>query len=195
VAGFHGIKALVPRLAALRSAVDYHLRDFTFLARRITERAFIHLQRTIVADPATRGRWREAFEAGETACEKLGAVHLLLHGVWAFKAYSPGERTDLILGEPISDLAQVEAAAEALVLTEWKRIKPSDDAESVAQAARQQASRYAAGSLSGIELATYRYVVLVSRPRVQTPSDVEESGTVYRHINIAVDPSPPSRQD
>jgi hypothetical protein len=33
----------------------------------------------------------------------------MLHDVWAFKAHSEGERTDLILGEPISDLSQIEA--------------------------------------------------------------------------------------
>jgi hypothetical protein len=57
VSGFEGLKVLIPAFAATRSAVDYHLRDFSVVARRITERAFIHLQRLIVADSDARQKW------------------------------------------------------------------------------------------------------------------------------------------
>jgi hypothetical protein len=194
VAGFQGIKALIPRLAALRAAVDYHLRDFTAYACRITERAFLHLQRSIVADPTVQSKWQEAFHNGEVACERLGSAHLLLHGVWAFKAYAVGERTDLILGEPVPDLGQVEAVADALVLTEWKRITSVAQIESAAEAARKQATLYGVGSLAGIELATYRYIVIVSESRVEVPLDVGEAGAIYRHVNIAVEPKSPSQK-
>jgi hypothetical protein len=48
--------------------------------------------------------------------EKLGAAHLLLHGIWAFKVSATGERTDLVPGEKLEITPQVEAASEALVL-------------------------------------------------------------------------------
>ena len=67
-------------------------------AKSLVERAFIHLQRTIVVDHDIRKKWKSAFNTGEIACERLGAVHLLSHGIWAFKADALGERTDLILG-------------------------------------------------------------------------------------------------
>jgi hypothetical protein len=34
------------------------------------------------------------------ACEKLAGVHLLLHGIWAFKVHAAGERTDLVFPQP-----------------------------------------------------------------------------------------------
>jgi hypothetical protein len=127
VAGPHGMKILVPALAAIRSNLAYQLRDFSAAARHATERGLVHLQRSLVADPGLRQKWCDAFTSGELACEKLGAAHLLQHGVWAFKAHAEGERTDLILGEPIENLSQVEAVAIALVLTEWKMVgKPSE---------------------------------------------------------------------
>jgi hypothetical protein len=193
VSSFEGLKVLVPALAATRSAVDYHLRDFSVVARRITERAFIHLQRLIVADSDARQKWQKAFQAGETQCEKLGATHLLSHGIWAFKSNAEGERTDLVMGEPLGDIERVEAVADALVLTEWKVLKKGGDLEEVLQKARRQASLHATGSLAGIELANYRYNILVSKGRVELPPDHKEEGVIYRHVAIATEPETPSR--
>lgn len=88
-------------LATFQSEFEYLISDRQFIARRITERAFIHLQRSIVVDDEVRSKWIKAFEIHETKCEKLGALHLLLHGVWAFKADATGGKTDLILNEPL----------------------------------------------------------------------------------------------
>jgi hypothetical protein len=192
-AGWQGIKRVVPDLASISSEVDYHLEDFGFSARRLTERAFVHLRRSIVADSEVREKWKLAFASGELECEKLGSVHLLLHGIWAFKAYSSGERTDLVLGERIVDTAEIESVAEALVLTEWKKIKSDARHEVVAEGARKQVSRYSEGSLAGIELASHRYIVLVSKRNLAPVGDVVENGVVYRHINIPVDPLTPSK--
>jgi hypothetical protein len=114
-------------LASFRSEFTFHLSNMQEVAKRITERAFIHLQRLIIADEEIQNRWRKAFEKGEPVCEKLGAAHLLSHGIWAFKAEEKSEQTDLILGEPIRTiLTQVESTAEALVLTEWKKVSPRE---------------------------------------------------------------------
>ncbi len=68
----------------------------------------------------------EGIAVGETACEKLGALHLLSHGILAFKAYAPGERTDLILGDRLVIDDDLIAGTEGIVLTEWKRVKVGD---------------------------------------------------------------------
>ncbi len=188
-----GLKLLLPALASFRSEFTFQLSDTQAIARRITERAFVHLQRSIIADPSFKERWIQAFNTGETTCEKLGAAHLLLHGIWAFKASAEGERTDLILGEPLKDLSQVESTADALVLTEWKVIRTPEELEIQAQKAFKQASVYACSSMAGFELAGYRYLVLISKDRLGMPSDRNENGVIYQHINIAVERQVPSK--
>jgi hypothetical protein len=163
------------------------------IARRRSERAFVHLQQLIVANPSIRASWKTAFDEGEVACERLGGAHLLLHGIWAFKAHGPGARTDLVLGEAVTDAAAVERVADALVLTEWKLVRKEADATSIAEQARSQASHYGAGLLSGIELADYRYIVLVSLRGLPKLVDVTEGGTTYRHVHIAIAPPSPSK--
>ena len=188
-----GIQFRLTALASLRSQFSYHLSDVSAVARHLSERAFLHLKRLIVADPDERRKWKEAFEQGETACERLGASHLLLHGIWAFKVNAQGERTDLIFGEAIKDLEEVERTSEALVLTEWKKVRSVEEFDRKVAEAKAQAARYAAGSLAGLELAHYRYLVIVSGRNLTMPTDDQESGVTYRKINIAVDPEPPSR--
>lgn len=187
-----GLKARLAPLAAFRAELAYHLSDREAVVRRLSERAFQHLQRSIIADPTEQARWTEAFKEGETACEKLGAVHLLSHGLWGFKVSGVGEATDLIFAEPI-DRAAVLSAAEALVLTEWKLVRQESQATSQADQAHRQASRYARGVLGGLELNGYRYLVLVSKDFLDLPDDFTEDNVRYRHINIAVAPKSPSK--
>lgn len=193
IAGLGGLKARLTPLAWVRAEVDYHLRDFEALGRRLSERAFLHLQQSIVADDGVRNRWQKAFEQGETACERLGGAHLLLHGIWAFKITGVGARTDLVFGEPVESSAGVERAADALVLTEWKVVQRPTEQESTAESARKQADLYSSGLLAGLELRGYRYVVLVSQRRLPPLVDVQTSAVTYRHVNIAVDPEVPSK--
>ncbi len=180
-------------LASLRSEFSYHISDFSAVAKRLSERAFQHLQRTIVANPVEKDRWCEAFQKGELACEKIGATHLLLHGIWAFKVDAKGERTDLVFSEPLRELVEVESSAEALVLTEWKIARKDSELDKKVNAAEKQAAKYTVGSLGGLELAQYRYIVIVSEKKLQMPPDDQRDGVIYRHINIAVNPDPPSK--
>lgn len=83
-------------LGAFETEMSFILTDVQESIRARSERAFSHLQRQIVADLAFREKWKTAFDEGEVACEKLGAVHLLLHGIWAFKVNAEGARTDLV---------------------------------------------------------------------------------------------------
>lgn len=192
----HGVErlkvSLVP-LAWLRAEIDYYLSDFESVAKRLSERAFVHLQQLIVADDVVRSRWQAAFKAGETACEKLGGAHLLLHGIWAFKVNGPGARTDLVFGEPLGSGIATERVAEALVLTEWKVVRRPTDSIALAERARSQAQAYAVGIMAGIELSSYRYIVLVSQKKLLSIDDVCLEGATYRHINVAVHPDTPSR--
>ncbi|KAF0220553.1 MAG: hypothetical protein FD174_1207 [Geobacteraceae bacterium] len=184
------------RLQKFRSDFNYLTSDLEGTAVRLTARAFIHLQRSIVADDSIREKWKAALAQNEMACEKLGAVHLLQHGIWSFKVDSIGERTDLVLGEPLRDkaLEEVYLSAEGLVLTEWKTATQSNSKQRY-QEAFGQAERYARGSLAAIELKGYRYLVIVSTGFLNdVPNDFEKDGIIYRYINIAVDPSSPSTQ-
>lgn len=186
------LKLYLSCLASFRSEFTFCTSDIQAVAKRITERAFLHLQRSIIADQNIKERWVIAFDSGEIDCEKLGAVHLLLHGIWAFKASGPGEQTDLILREPLN-ISEAESAADALVLTEWKVVRNPGELIKKAQEAFRQASVYSRSLLGGLELAGYRYLVLVSQDRLSPLDDRTENGVVYRHINITVQPSVPSK--
>lgn len=137
-------------------------------------------------------KWLHAFNEHETQCEKLGALHLLLHGVWAFKAYAEKGRTDLILNEPLSDTSIIEKSSTALVLTEWKVVRNRNELHAKIDEAYEQTKIYKSGVLGGIELTKYRYLVMVSEKSMEMPSDIIEDMIVYRLINVAVNPDKPS---
>ena len=152
------------------------------------------MQRLIVVDEDVRKKWVNAFNTHETICEKLGSLHLLSHGVWAFKADATGGKTDLILNEPLPSESLIESAAETLVLTEWKLVKSPEDLQAKIQEAKKQAEIYSTDVLGGIEIRNYRYLVMVSEKRLKMPDDSIKNATTYRHINIAVNPGSPSQE-
>jgi hypothetical protein len=178
---------------AFETELSYLLSDTEQAILARSELAFAHLQRSIVIDEAFRQKWQAAFSDGETACEKLGAVHLLSHGIWAFKVYAEGERTDLVYQEPVGRFERDVTYADGLVLTEWKKAASKKQAGDKFEEARDQAHRYGRGVLAGNELTQYRYAVVVSEEQAQTPDDVMRDGIVYRHINVAVKPKSPSK--
>lgn len=108
---FGYIHMMVTLLTSFRAEFEYHLSDIAAVAKRLSERAFIHLQRSIVADEDFKRKWIKAFKEGkEPACERLGATHLLLHGIWAFKVNTAGERTtsfSMSLSESILSLNEL----------------------------------------------------------------------------------------
>jgi len=181
-------------LAAFETEVSFLLSDVQESIRARSERAFSHLQRSIVADEEFRIKWQKAFQAGEIACEKLGAVHLLLHGIWAFKIDAAGARTDLVFQEAAGDLTGAQQYADGFVLTEWKKAGADHQSNRCFEEARLQARRYAQGPLAATELTSYRYAVVVSQHQVEVPPDLKEGLVVCRHINLSVDPQVPSRR-
>lgn len=131
VSGFSGLQGMVAVLQSIRCEVSYLLADPQHQAFALVERAFAHLKRSIVVDDQLAARWRTAFATHETHCERLGAVHLLAHGLWGFKASAKGAATDLVLGHPVGAPDRGEASAAAMVLTEWKRVRDPKDLEAM----------------------------------------------------------------
>jgi hypothetical protein len=184
--------AVAAPFLTLAAEVSELLSDTQRVIQRLSERGFAHLRRSIEANEAVRSQWQTAFQAGETACEKLGATHLLLHGIFAFKVNAAGARTDLVFAEPVNP-SEVQATAEGLVLTEWKKVDDAIQVERISDQARKQADRYAGAALAGVELRSYRYIVLVSKHEIRAPEDVQVNGSTYRHISIPVEPATPSK--
>jgi hypothetical protein len=189
-----GLWATLVLLAAFETEMSFLLSDIQESIRSRSERAFSHLQRSIVVDAEFRAKWKKAFADGEVACEKLGAVHLLLHGIWAFKIDAVGARTDLVFQEAAADFAEAQRYADGFVLTEWKKANTEGQSRQCFEYARSQARRYVQGPLFASELTGYRYAVVVSSQRVEVPADLREGGVVCRHINVSVDPQVPSRK-
>lgn len=179
-------------LGGFETEISFILSDKQEVIRARSERAFAHLQRSIVADPEFRNKWQRAFKDCEIACEKLGGVHLLSHGIFAFKVNAEGERTDLVFQDIAGSLGDEQRYADGFVLTEWKIARPNKGTEKQFADARTQAERYAKGALGGSELTAYRYLVVVSGNQVNVPADLTEGSVIYRHVNIAVEPQPPS---
>lgn len=183
------VRTIIVKLVAFEAELTFCLDSQMERVRSTSELAFMHLQRLIVADEDYRSKWQNAFEAHETHCEKLGALHLLWHGIWAFKIDASGGKTDLMYQEPpkIGSLP----VALGMVLTEWK--KSANDPHTEYDAAKKQAAMYSGGVLAGVELVSHRYLVLVTKKQIVTPEDLIEGDVTYRHINIAVEPEPPSK--
>ncbi|WP_407117151.1 hypothetical protein [Bradyrhizobium sp. LMG 9283] len=191
------VKASISFLLSFESELTYALKGKQELLRSKTERAFLHLQRTLAVDKQHQQKWKDAFAStrGEEACEKLGAVHLLWHGIYPFKAGAAGATTDLIYQEPI-DTSIGRRGIDGLVLTEWK-VADEKTAQTRFREARDQAQLYKGGLLAGLELAQYRYVVVVTLldlPKALIPDDVRIGDVIYRHINVAIEPRYPSQQ-
>lgn len=182
------VRTIIVKLTAFESELTYCLDSPLERVRSASELAFLHLQRLIVADKDYRAKWQRAFADGETDCERTGAVHLLWHGIWAFKVHAAGGRTDLVYQESLQTAAV--PVALGMVLTEWK--KADADPTTAFADAKHQASLYSSGVMAGVELTTHRYLVVVTEKQVLPPADIAEGTVIYRHINIAVDPESPS---
>jgi hypothetical protein len=100
------VRSCLVALRAFEAEMTFLLSDSQQSMRTRSERAFRHLIWQIAADDEVRRRWQTAFEQGEAKCEKLGAAHLLWHGIFAFKIDAYKGRTDLVFGEPRSLVSQ-----------------------------------------------------------------------------------------
>ncbi len=120
-------------------------------------------------------------------------MHLLGHGIWAFKVHAIRGATDLVFGDPIQQSSTIiRRTARALVLTEWKLVKHDNELVKKASEARKQAEEYTAGVLGDLELKSTRYIVLVTNTQLAPIPDKTEGRVTYRHIAIPVRPKVPS---
>jgi hypothetical protein len=129
----------------------------------------------------------------EDKCEKLGAAHLLMHGIFGFKATAPGAVTDLILGAPIDPESPELRNARTVALTEWKVVRRASEAQDRVEDARRQASQYADGLLAGLALNSRRYLVLVSKQDLDPTPTLDSQDGLYQLISIAIEPRTPSK--
>lgn len=186
-------------LALVEGEISYLLNSDATVVQRRVDLALIHLRRSIVADSSVRDKWKEAFKPEknkkpEEHCEKLGGLHFLSHGIWAFKLNAEKERTDLILGTRISDiLDEIESVSTPLIITEWKCVQEENQLASMIERARIELRAYSSGSASGYELASVRYVIVVSEDGLPMPADAVEGQVRYKFVNIPVDPKTPSK--
>jgi hypothetical protein len=181
-------------LAVFRGRFDYFVRDAEVEARSLVELAFEHLRRRIAVDEPYAKQWRVAFHRNEPKCERLGAVHLLSHGIWAFKVQGNGAATDLVCGELIAgEIGLIQRTARTLALTEWKLIRTEAELDSKAAEAKAQAELYTAGVLQTVVLKRTRYLILVAKDDLAPPPDVSVGGITYRHIVVPVEPGTPSQ--
>ncbi|HUO05249.1 MAG TPA: hypothetical protein VMU16_08635 [Candidatus Binataceae bacterium] len=194
LSGWSGMQGALAPLGSFRAEFGHLISDTESVVRNLAERAFLHLQYSIIANAGIRETWKAAFSEGEIECEKLGATHLLQFGIWAFKAVAPGERTDLVLGKKLEITPQIESASEGLVLTEWKVVRKPSELGFKAKQALEQAKLYGLGALAGFELSSRRYLVLVSERYMDLPPNQVEGGVDYQYKNIAVDPVSPSKK-
>jgi hypothetical protein len=182
-------------LATFETHMSYLLANRQERIRVRAERAFVHLHWSLAVDEQFRARWDKAFDGGgEVSCEALGGVHLLWHGIFAFKIDTPPARTDLVLNKGIDELD--ERAVEGFVLTEWKKGSEAEAARLFVEA-DVQLREYEQGPLGGTELAGYRYAIFVSKeqlPHDLVPKDEVVRDAVLRHINIAIHPRPPAKE-
>lgn len=189
------MRSAVIGLISLESTISFLLEDEQENIRRRSELAFTHLQRSIAVDETIQKKWGKAFRQGEVNCEKLGAIFLLQHGIFAFKINSEGARTDLVYAEV--DLKKETENVAGLIVTEWKKISANKDAKRIFRLAVEQLKAYSEGPLNGLELRSRRYVILVSETELsgaQKPDDViDDSGRLIRCINLTINPETPSR--
>jgi hypothetical protein len=89
-------------------------------------------------------------------------------------------------------LDEPRRVAQGLVLTEWKCVTLATGLEKRADEALKEAKIYSAEPLAGFEVASTRYLVLVSEKRPQVPKPTVQNTIIYEYRNIAVDPDAPS---
>jgi hypothetical protein len=93
-------RGVLVALGAFEAEITFILSGRQEQIRARSERAFLLLNRMLAVDVEVRAKWHRAMSEGEVACERLGSVHLLSQGIYAFKVNAEGARTDLVFPEP-----------------------------------------------------------------------------------------------
>ena len=98
------------------------------------------------------------------------------------------------MNEPLDiGSGEIQRTSMGLELTEWKIVRDLSELAAKLECAYQQAKRYRQGILAGFEVASPRYLVIVSQDYMQLPGSKTEQDVVYEYHNIAVTPTAPSK--
>lgn len=185
--GIPGAGGALVILGIFNSEMGFYLKDHEIMTKDKVRLAFLHLQRTLMIDLEVQKKWQAAFQEGESALERLGATHLLAHGLWAFKPRGATERLDLIFGHDIKS-EEVELTGSSLVLTEWKSVK----AETLNEKSKEvlsQVRKYGLGGLPGAELKREKYLVMVSENPLEMPPALMDGDIRYLYFNLVINPA------
>ncbi|MBC7372281.1 MAG: hypothetical protein H7326_11985 [Bdellovibrionaceae bacterium] len=184
--GIPGVGGAMVHLGIFNSEMNFYLKNNETLIKDKVKLAFLHLQRTLIVDADARKKWTTAFNEGEESIEKLGANHLLAHGLWAFKSCDETLKKDLVLGTAIR-AEEVQAVGACLVLTEWKKTTPETILEQ-SKAAFADARKHSEEPVAGSELKFEKYLILVSENLLSVPASVVEDDVRYVYMNLAINP-------
>jgi len=182
--GIPGVGGAMVLLGIFNSEMNHYLKDHETVMKDKVKLSLVHLQRTLLVDSELRHKWTQAFNEGEAAIEKLGANHLLSHGLWAFKPLEESKRADLVLSAPIK-LDEVQEVGATLVLTEWKKVNFENLAEK-SKEALTQARKYGASPVAATELRKEKYLIMVSENRTEMPIPVNDGDIRYVYINLSL---------
>jgi hypothetical protein len=184
--GIPGVGGAMVILGVFNAEMNFYLKDHEIVTKEKVRLAFHHLQRSLVADQELHRKWMLAFQESDTLIERLGAVHLLSHGIWGFKVQERGERSDLVHQHPIK-IDDVEAIGAVLAMTEWTRVNAENLTEK-SRALQAKAKTYSGHDLPGTELRTERYLVLVSETPLTIPRPANDGEVEFVYINLALNP-------
>jgi hypothetical protein len=87
----------------------------------------------------------------------------------------------------------IRRTSVGLVLTEWKVVRNLSELAAKLEEAYKQAKRYRQGILAEFEVASPRYLVIVSQDYMQLPEPRIEQDVEYEYRNVAVFPTAPSK--
>ena len=186
--GSQAVMWALAQLSAVANILSYDLKNSQIFIKSKVEIAFHHLQYCIIANDSVKNDWNYKIH-DEPSFEKLGAAHLLLHNIWAFKANGTVFRTDLILTQPNDDIS---SNATGLVLTEWKKADQKNVDRKIDEA-MQQAIKYSQYALPN-ELSICRYLIMVSEKYLNISNkEIPDGKNLYKVLNIATSPNTPSK--
>ena len=77
------------------------------------------------------------------------------------------------------------------MLTVWKKLPDKSHLAEFCRVARTQAGIYSSSILAGFELASRRYLVIVTEDRLQMPDPELDGVVTYEYVSIAVSPRGP----
>lgn len=185
---------LIILLKILSNNISKLIPKIQFEIFHTVERMMIHLKWMIHVDSDYKQKWKNAFDMGETKCEQIGAIHFMLHGIFAYKVHAEKARTDLVYGE--TNFSSQIKSSKGVVITEWKKFVGNNFTEynDLFITGVKQINQYYRGALTDKELSDHRYVIMLSESTMPEIDDYILKDVTYRCINIPCVRGSPSEE-